>query len=1594
VALATRTVLEIGASKRHVVKRFRIESTLVAAGLIVFITFFVLRRPQPDSEPPLIASARSVSEAQQQISTSQIVPVNESSLPGSQPELLPRHDLRWEQSPPEPAFARFAEWVIRYRAAERVEKIALEAEGIELARERRHALRDLIKADAARALALTLPLGLRRSLPDAVTLLLEGRVSGRGSLAVFGALAAPGFEDKVTPTFRIASIDDVDYQAFVYGRRLGQPSHPNLPLSGIALDDLLAVDENPIRLLEPEEVDGLNVGPAEPLCVVSGNLSSIGRTQVAAEVAGELIFFCAPAHAARRNEELMQAEVAGDSGAGGAVQANAATEGTKRLLLIRVDFADLAGTPFADDVGVTIVNGLNQFYRESSFGRSGFAPCLGMATNSGGSDVTPTFRMPQTASHYGGNDAYLQLRTDARNAAAAAGYVLGNYDYDLYCFGAVPGFQWAGLGYIGAPGVWLRGYFTSGVAGHELGHNYGLNHANFWDTGGQSVIGAGESIEYGDSFDTMGSANAGAFHFNARYKSYMGWLKSGETLTVTTSGVYRVFAHDDANSTGLRGLRIARNSSTNYWVEFRQKFMSNPWLMSGAGIHWAGNGNERSHLLDTTPGSPDGRNDSALVVGRTFSDRAAGIHITTLRKAATTPESLDIAIHLGTFPDNIAPMVVVNASGTSTVSGSPLTFSAAASDTNGDSLAYHWDFGDNTFGTNGAIASKSWPATGEYLVRCVVSDMKGGVASDSAVVTVNNPATYQIRGQVSVGGAPIQGVRVSVSSVKMTYTDSDGTYVLPGLPAGSYTVSAALDGYSFAQSGFVNPVGVGPNANGVDFNGVGGVGAVLITSPANNSVYTAPANLFLAANATAANGKSISKIEFFQGATKLGQDAAFPYGLAWNNAPAGNYTLSARATDSAGLVATSAPVAIVVHPAAPVITSHPQSQTVTAEANVSFGVIAVGSATLTYRWRFNGANLAGANGATLSLFNVQSPQAGAYSVVITNQGGAVTSSVANLTVTCGFALSQNTANFSSVGGLGSVVVTSQGGCAWGIGNIPVWIAITSGNGGTGNGTVSYSVAPNSTGGNRTAILVIGGHNFTITQGVPDLVRPTVAISFPPANALLTNSQLTVNGTASDNDAVLRVDCWTGSGAVATAAGSGSWSAPITLSPGTNTISVRSVDVSGNTSAVSTRTVFCAIPGTLILGVNGQGLVKGATNGQSVHIGRLCKLTALPVSGFVFSNWTGDVSGVSPTLTFLMRSNLAVTANFVTNPFVTGKGQYSGLFYQPNEVRVGSAGFFTLTLTYKGAYSALLHLAGRKFSIRSRLSLDGRATNTVERSGMSPLRITWAVGLDGSDQIVGTVSDDSWTAQLWGDRKVFNASNPAPHTGKYTMLLLGSPDSTLAPEGDGYGVGTVDRFGRVSLKGALADNTPFAIKGALSQNGQWPVFTPLYQGKGVLLGWAAFSDAPTTDWDGVMSWIKPSSTATLYPAGFSAEAALVGSRYTPPVSATYQLLALTNTVVVLTGGNLSQASTNTVLFGGNGKVINVGSNQLALTFTSSSGLFTGSFTPSGGTATVSFKGVVFQKGNYGSGYHVGTNQSGRVNVSSGSSSPVGPIAPEP
>src|SRR3954463_9814661 len=88
---------------------------------------------------------------------------------------------------------------------------------------------------------------------------------------------------------------------------------------------------------------------------------------------------------------------------------------------------------------------------------------------------------------------------------------------------------------------------------------------------------------------------------------------------------------------------------------------------------------------------------------------------------------------------------------------------------------------------------------------------------------------------------------------------------------------------------------------------------ISITSPANNSTYTAPATITF--NATAAvTGGTITQVEFFEGPNSIGVDNTAPFSFVWSNVAAGTYLITARATSDAGFRTNSTVISVVVNP--------------------------------------------------------------------------------------------------------------------------------------------------------------------------------------------------------------------------------------------------------------------------------------------------------------------------------------------------------------------------------------------------------------------------------------------------------------------------------------------------------------------------------------------------------------------------------------------------------------------------------------------------------------------------------------------------------
>jgi len=132
-----------------------------------------------------------------------------------------------------------------------------------------------------------------------------------------------------------------------------------------------------------------------------------------------------------------------------------------------------------------------------------------------------------------------------------------------------------------------------------------------------------------------------------------------------------------------------------------------------------------------------------------------------------------------------------------------------------------------------------------------------------------------------------------------TVSTSPYSYAWTSVAEGDYTITAkAYDIYN-----------VSTTSSAVTFYSTNSP-TVSLTAPANNAQYIAPATVSL--TATASDTESISKVEFYQGATLLGTSTSSPYTCTWTSVAMGNYVLTAKAYDNHNQVTTSSAVNISV----------------------------------------------------------------------------------------------------------------------------------------------------------------------------------------------------------------------------------------------------------------------------------------------------------------------------------------------------------------------------------------------------------------------------------------------------------------------------------------------------------------------------------------------------------------------------------------------------------------------------------------------------------------------------------------------------------
>ena len=344
------------------------------------------------------------------------------------------------------------------------------------------------------------------------------------------------------------------------------------------------------------------------------------------------------------------------------------------------------------------------------------------------------------------------------------------------------------------------------------------------------------------------------------------------------------------------------------------------------------------------------------------------------------------------------------------------------------------------------------------------------------------------------------------------------------------------------------------------------------------------------------------------------------------------------------------------------------------------------------------------------------------------------------------------------------------------------------------------------------------------------------------------------------------------------------------------------------------------------------------------------------------------------------SDPQIFAIVVPNPFpVLKRGSYNGLFYEAESVSHYRSGFFTFQLTDLGNFTGRLLIGGKTYSLSSQFNVSGVSTPIqILRTGDTTLVLNLILDVStGSDQVVGTIGDGVWTANLLGDRAVYTGTLLAPQAGRHTLSIPGSTSPATSPQGDGYGILSVSRAGLITMSGQLADGTVVSQTVPLSKHGEWPLYLSLYGGKGSALGWITFTNSLLT---GDLSWIKTPVAGRFYPTGFTNGSSALGSLYVPPQIGT-RILGLTNGLVVMSGGNMSDSLTNEITLATNNIVTvdPVATNKLSLTFATNYGSFSGKFFNPTTRKTNTVSGVVLQLQNEARGYFLGTNQSGRISL---------------
>jgi hypothetical protein len=709
--------------------------------------------------------------------------------------------------------------------------------------------------------------------------------------------------------------------------------------------------------------------------------------------------------------------------------------------------------------------------------------------------------------------------------------------------------------------------------------------------------------------------------------------------------------------------------------------------------------------------------------------------------------------------------------------------------------------------------SISWtPATtGNVSLTARVLDSSGASVTSSAVsatvvaaptVSLTTPAngsSATVGSPVMVSASPTASPGASVSKVAFFVTPSGGAqsqigadvvtppYTVAWTPpsAGNFSLTAVVTD-STNQTATSTAVAVAV-ANSQP--------TVALTAPGVGSVLTVGSNVSLAATATAGSGATIAQVQFLvtpSGATAavVGTDTSAPYALTWVPTTAGNYTITARVTDTNGNTVTSTGVSVTAVTATSVALTAPANNsaaTVGTATTVTASATATAGATIQSVTFF--ATPSGGAAAQIGLPAAAAPYtvawtpavAGAYTltaVALDSANTSVTSSV--VAVTAGNSLPTATLTAPLPGALATVGLgtTLTANVAPGSGGATITqVQFLAGStvvatlpGAVGVTSYSTTWTPTSAANAALTVKVTDSNGNTTTSSAVNVTAvttaPVITLVTPTAGQTLgVGSTVNFSATASATApaSVTRVDFLAGGNVVATslAPNAGAYTASWTPSTsGVTTIAARVTDSNGtvvNTPAINVNIVGPAITSPTNASVVGSGssvsLTATATATAPATVSRVDYFAGTTFIGSSSTapnyavTWTASpVGAVTLTARVVDSNGLSVTSPGVSVT-VSAFAPSVSLTAPVNGAAVGVGAATTLT----ASASAAAGLSVAKVEFLAGTVVVGTALN-------APYSVAWTPSAAGIVALTARVTDSVGTVVTSG---IVNVNVTAP-----------------------------------------------------------------------------------------------------------------------------------------------------------------------------------------------------------------------------------------